>query len=582
MIFYRQGEPYQSSSATYAATIGTFTGFTLASDNTVVNFVGGGLATVTSQFKISAGSVIEVVYNSAINALDETQSAVTYSALNGIRVSNTSYSVSQSVITMTNVFQTLFSGGTIEVKIPKLTNPPTVRPTPYIINIKTSSNYAIATSVYTLTAALQAFRSGSATLTASSYKVMDTSVAYTLAFETYYNYGSISVLVPPEVSTNVGFETTCTPNTYTSCSITSIVSTGYKNITFIGSITAGPQTITWGSNVNPNSFKPTSSFELYTYSGGWGVERSTGYIILTMTQQSTVLSSQVVPSSYTNGDTISMKIDYILPALSPSGTITITVPTVIDITGSTCSGTNIGTCTVIPPRVTIAFTNLDRTTTHASSVTLANAKNAPSFKPIDSFSIVLITSDNYNSLASVLPAWNNIQLSSFSTVVSSNIGYRGENALFSFTLTGLSGKQTYVNIRININFGALNATTTPIGATLVNGYEVRYNILGEGTSQKSFTLQTPIYIGDYTFTLKTYTSDDYPIGESTSNVWRHSCYGTECRSCNGTLCGDCYNSTLTNFFIFNTADSTCIRACQVGFYLQPSTTNCIPCNQNCL
>lgn len=58
----------------------------------------------------------------------------------------------------------------------------------------------------------------------------------------------------------------------------------------------------------------------------------------------------------------------------------------------------------------------------------------------------------------------------------------------------------------------LNASTTPISSELVNGYEVRYNILGEGTSQKSFTLQAPIYIGDYTFSLKTYTSDEFPMG----------------------------------------------------------------------
>lgn len=52
----------------------------------------------------------------------------------------------------------------------------------------------------------------------------------------------------------------------------------------MGSITPGVKTVSWGNNINPNSFNPTSSFELYTYLGGWGVEKSTGYTILTMTQ----------------------------------------------------------------------------------------------------------------------------------------------------------------------------------------------------------------------------------------------------------------------------------------------------------
>lgn len=77
-------------------------------------------------------------------------------------------------------------------------------------------------------------------------------------------------------------------------------------------------------------------------------------------------------------------------------------------------------------------------------------------------------------------------LSSFVTTVGSDMGYRGENGLFSFGITGLSGKQMFVNIRVNPNFRAL--TTAPTSATLVSPYEVRYSIPGEGTSQISFTL----------------------------------------------------------------------------------------------
>jgi hypothetical protein len=68
------------------------------------------------------------------------------------------------------------------VKIPSFMNPPTVRPTPFTLTIKSNTNYPIATAIYTYIAALQAFKSGTANLTASSYRVMDTRVTYTLQF----------------------------------------------------------------------------------------------------------------------------------------------------------------------------------------------------------------------------------------------------------------------------------------------------------------------------------------------------------------------------------------------------------------
>ena len=63
---------------------------------------------------------------------------------------------------------------------------------------------------------------------------------------------------------------------------------------------AGTHTLKWGNNVNPNSFKPTSSFTIYTYSSGYGVEKSSGYITLTMDQEAALVSKQIKPNSYTN------------------------------------------------------------------------------------------------------------------------------------------------------------------------------------------------------------------------------------------------------------------------------------------
>lgn len=122
---------------------------------------------------------------------------------------------------------------------------------------------------------------------------------------------------------------------------------------------------------------------------------------------------------------ISLSISYILPAQSPSGTVSITVPSAIEISNSLCSVTSNNSCTIIPPNLFISFNSLDNTTTKSFTVTLSNVKNAISLKPIPNFSISLKTSGNYKSLASTFTGWTNVDASSFTTTVSSNVGYRG-------------------------------------------------------------------------------------------------------------------------------------------------------------
>ena len=86
------------------------------------------------------------------------------------------------------------------------------------------------------------------------------------------------------------------------------------------------------------------------------------------------------------------------------------------------------------------------------------------------------SANGYKSVYSLVTAWTNTLTSSFDTVVSSNDAYKGESALFKFQISALSGKQTYVNIKIDPLFTEL--TTPPTDATLISGYEVRYNITG--------------------------------------------------------------------------------------------------------
>lgn len=179
-----------------------------------------------------------------------------------------------------------------------------------------------------------------------------------------------------------------------------------------------------------------------------------------------------MPSSYTNSAYGNVEINYVLPALSPSGIVAVTMPTETDLLGASCGGTGIGTCTIIPPKINIVFTNTDTTTIHACSLVVTNIRNSPSYRPIGNIGIVLTTTDSYKSVSSVLTTWTNTISSTFTTQVSSNLGYKGENATFTFSISGLDGKQTYVNIKINNNFGKITSTNgyLPTGAIYVSDY----------------------------------------------------------------------------------------------------------------
>lgn len=108
-----------------------------------------------------------------------------------------------------------------------------------------------------------------------------------------------------------------------------------------------------------------------------------------MNIQASVLSSQTAPSLYTNNAIITLTISYIIPSISPNGTITITAPPTIDISSSnSCivtdnnAGTN-STCSIISPRIQATFVNTNNALSHSYTVVIGNVRNAPSFKSID-------------------------------------------------------------------------------------------------------------------------------------------------------------------------------------------------------
>ena len=100
------------------------------------------------------------------------------------------------------------------------------------------------------------------------------------------------------------------------------------------------------------------------------------------------------------------------------------------------------------------------------------------------------------------------------------------------------------------------------------------------TCSLNIPLTNPTSLGDYSFTLNSYTSTNYQVGSSTSNIWTYDCNNTDCRTClANNSCTSCYSSTISSFSIFNTASSTCTSACNTGFFLVGTT--CTPCDTNC-
>ena len=270
----------------------------------------------------------------------------------------------------------------------------------------------------------------------SSYLVMDDSVTYTVSFQTNYGFRAVSVLIPVSISVDsTAYQSTCAPNTYSQCELTTATDgSGQLNLTFTGTISSGgTYSVSWDGNVNPNSMRTTSQFTITTYSLGWAVEKSVSgtSMTLTMTTPATLESSAIVPSSFTNNALISVTIDYSLPSHSPSGTVTLTVPSVLGLSGASC---NLTGCVIVASKVTIPFSNSDTSSLHSFKLLLSNVVNAPSYASIPAFTLSLATA-SFSSISDSMAAWTNTATSSFSTSVTASNGFLGENALFTFQLS---------------------------------------------------------------------------------------------------------------------------------------------------
>jgi hypothetical protein len=179
-----------------------------------------------------------------------------------VSVSNVNFTVSSNSITISNLFQSNFTSGVISVYFSSFINPPTIQPSIYNMIIQTSDSYSILSSTTIITVSLISLISNA--ISSSSYVVDDISTYY-VNVQTNYQFTAISIILPSDVNVQNGYKATCLPNSFTSCDIVG------NNMTFTGTLTSGTYNLSWGYNMNPNSFAITGAFSIYTYYRGWGV-----------------------------------------------------------------------------------------------------------------------------------------------------------------------------------------------------------------------------------------------------------------------------------------------------------------------
>lgn len=262
VTFYRSSQLYQTQTVSYSATSGTLSSMSIVPDSNFVRTVGQATITLISSLSFPGNSQIIVTYPSSVTVGEVGSSAVVRCTLNSTVVTGVTFSISNNQIKFSNVFSSNFVG-TVSLIISAFTNPFTTQPSVYSLSVSDSSNYAVMSGSTTLTSSAKALISNS--VSASSLTVLDTGVTYTISMVTNYAFTAISIIIPNELTVGSLYYSTCAPNTFSSCSLVS------RNLTFVGSLSAGEQQLSWGYNTNPNSVQPTTSFQITTYFQGWPV-----------------------------------------------------------------------------------------------------------------------------------------------------------------------------------------------------------------------------------------------------------------------------------------------------------------------
>ena len=200
--FYRSNQLYQVDSVTYSATTATLTAFSISPNSNFVQAVGQATINLDSTLFFPTGSTITLTYPVSVTAGTLAASAVTRASLNGTIVTGTTFEVGSNQITIRNIFGSNFQG-TVVVIIPTFVNPPTTQPSTYSVAVNDQNGFGVMTSSFTMTANTKALLSNS--VAASSLTVLASGVTYTLSITTNFDFSSIAIGVPTDITIGTGF-----------------------------------------------------------------------------------------------------------------------------------------------------------------------------------------------------------------------------------------------------------------------------------------------------------------------------------------------------------------------------------------
>ena len=202
---YRNNELYQQQTITYTAVSATISSFTIVPESNFVQSVGRATININPTISFPASSILIITYPSAISATTIASANLVYSTLNGSVKTGGTYRVSDNQILVSNLFSSTFNG-IVSIIIDSFINPTTTEPTNYKLSVQLpigNVTYGVMTGSFDISSITRALISN--VISASSFRVLDTGVTYSLTIRTNHRFTAVSIILPSEISIVAGF-----------------------------------------------------------------------------------------------------------------------------------------------------------------------------------------------------------------------------------------------------------------------------------------------------------------------------------------------------------------------------------------
>ena len=202
---YRNNELYQQQTITYTAVSATISSFTIVPESNFVQSVGRATININPTISFPASSILIITYPSAISATTIASANLVYSTLNGSVKTGATYRVSDNQILVSNLFSSTFNG-IVSIIIDSFINPTTTEPTNYKLSVQLpigNVTYGVMTGSFDISSITRALISN--VISASSFRVLDTGVTYSLTIRTNHRFTAVSIILPSEISIVAGF-----------------------------------------------------------------------------------------------------------------------------------------------------------------------------------------------------------------------------------------------------------------------------------------------------------------------------------------------------------------------------------------